>query len=58
METIKVQFGSDDYFKLLDLRPDLAEAFAIGNRVIALSQGIAFEVTTEPAPPIDFDSLG
>jgi Ca-activated chloride channel family protein len=58
METIKVQFGSDDYFKLLDLRPDLAEAFAIGDRVIALSQGVAFEVTTDPAPPIDFEAIG
>jgi Ca-activated chloride channel homolog len=58
MQTIKVQFASDDYFKLLELRPDLAEAFAIGDHVIAISQGVAFEVTTDPAPPIDFSTLG
>ncbi|MFL5758752.1 MAG: VIT domain-containing protein [Thermomicrobiales bacterium] len=58
MHTIKVQFASDDYFKLLELRPDLADAFAIGDHVIALSHGVAFEVTPDSAPPIDFDSLG
>ncbi len=58
MTTVKVQFGSDDYFRLLDLRPDLGEAFALGERVIALSGGIAFEVTTETQPPLDFDQLG
>jgi hypothetical protein len=26
--------------------------------VIALSQGVAFEVTPDPAPPIDFKALG
>src|SRR3712207_9509326 len=47
MTTIKVQFASDDYFKLLELRPDLGEAFALGSRVIAVSNGQAFEVTEE-----------
>jgi Ca-activated chloride channel family protein len=58
MTTIKVQFASDDYFKLMDLFPDLAEAFALGDRVIAISNGIAFEVTPDPQPPIDFAALG
>jgi Ca-activated chloride channel homolog len=58
MQSIKIQFASDDYFKLLQVRPDLAEAFAIGDHVIALSNGVAFEVTPDSAPPIDFDSLG
>jgi Ca-activated chloride channel family protein len=57
MTTIKVQFASDDYFKLLDLRPDLAEAFSLGDRVIALSDGVAFEVTPDEQPPIDFSAL-
>ncbi|MER3439159.1 MAG: hypothetical protein C4346_17090 [Chloroflexota bacterium] len=57
MSAVKVQFGSDDYFRLLDLRPDLGEAFALGERVIAVSGGVAFEVTVEAQPPLDFDQL-
>jgi Ca-activated chloride channel homolog len=57
METIKVQFASEDYFRLISEYPDLAEAFALGERVIAMGNGLAFEVTTEEQPPIDFDSL-
>lgn len=58
METVKVQFLSDDYFKLLERFPDLGEAFALGDRVIAVSNGIAFEVVPDPAAPIDFAALG
>ncbi len=58
MTTIKVQFVSDDYFKLLELCPDLADAFALGDRVIAISNGIAFEVTPDAQAPIDFATLG
>ena len=57
MTTIKVQFASDDYFKLMEARPDLAEAFALGDRVIAISNGQAFEVTLDPQPAIDFSTL-
>ena len=58
MTTIKVQFASDDYFRLLELRPDLAEAFALGSRVVAVSNGQAFEVTEEEQAPLDFEALG
>jgi len=37
METVKVAFLSEDYFKLLETYPNLAAAFALGERVIALS---------------------
>jgi Ca-activated chloride channel family protein len=57
METTKVQFASDDYFALLDRYPDLAGAFALGARVIAVSHGVAFEVTPEAQPPLDLDDL-
>jgi hypothetical protein len=57
MTTTKVQFASDDYFALLDRYPDLAEAFALGDRVIAFSHGVAFEVTPEEQPPLDFSAL-
>lgn len=45
METTEVAFASDDYFRLIEERPELAEAFALGERVIAVSDGEAFEVT-------------
>lgn len=45
MKTTKVVFGSDAYFKLLADHPDLGPAFALGHRVIALSGGVAYEVT-------------
>ncbi len=44
MKTIKVAFLSDDYFKLAEAQPDLAAAFALGSRVIALRGGVAYEV--------------
>jgi Ca-activated chloride channel homolog len=57
MTTTRVQFASDDYFALLDLYPDLAGAFALGDHVIVFSHGIAFEVTPEAQPPLDFTDL-
>lgn len=55
MQTAKVPFLSDDYFSLSAARPELAAAFALGPRVIALSDGIAYEVvdSTEPGTPIE-----
>ncbi len=44
MQTTKVAFISDDYFALADSRPELAAAFALGLRVIALSDSVAYEV--------------
>ncbi|MBI3360140.1 MAG: VWA domain-containing protein, partial [Chloroflexi bacterium] len=48
----KVTFASDDYFKLIAARPDLAPAFALGPHVIALSDDVAYEVVAEGAGPI------
>jgi Ca-activated chloride channel family protein len=53
MTTVKVQYLSDDYFALVAAHPDLAAAFALGERVIAFSDGTAFEVTLEEQPPLD-----
>jgi Ca-activated chloride channel family protein len=44
MQTVKVAFLSDDYFALAASRSSLAAAFALGPRVIAISEGIAYEV--------------
>lgn len=51
--TTKVQFGSDDYFALADSRPDFATAFALGQQVIVVVDGVAYEVIAESAPPIE-----
>jgi hypothetical protein len=51
---LKVSFLSDDYFALASARPELAAAFALGQRVIALADGVAYEVVgrEEPSDPI------
>jgi Ca-activated chloride channel family protein len=53
MHTLKVNFLSDDYFALAESRTDLGGALALGPRVIAISEGIVYEIvgdetTTEP----------
>lgn len=53
METQKVSFLSDEYFKLVELRSELAAGFALGTKVIAMSDGVAYEVvesTDDPDP--------
>lgn len=54
MQTVQVAFLSDDYFALIAARPDLAVAFALGPAVIAVSEGIAYEVVPQgtQTPPI------
>ena len=52
MTTTPVQFAGDDYFALAAARPDLGAAFALGERVIVVSEGVAYEVTAGDAPPI------
>jgi hypothetical protein len=42
---VQVEFASEEYFQLLAEHPDLAIAFALGERVIAISDGVAYEVT-------------
>ena len=43
-ETIKVDFLSLKYFELVADHAELADAFALGEKVIALSNGVAYEV--------------
>jgi Ca-activated chloride channel family protein len=54
MKTVKVAFLSDDYFALAASRPALAAAFALGSRVIALNDGVVYEVvdTGTPVEPV------
>ena len=44
MQTIKLAFLSPDYFTVINNYPDIAAAFALGERVIAISGGVAYEV--------------
>jgi Ca-activated chloride channel family protein len=50
MHTIAIEFLSQDYFDLVAAHPELADAFALGEKVIALSNGMAYEVVVGDAP--------
>ncbi|OGO63766.1 MAG: hypothetical protein A2029_04495 [Chloroflexi bacterium RBG_19FT_COMBO_47_9] len=50
MQTQTIDFLSQDYFSLVAAHPELADAFALGEQVIALSNGIAYEVLASDAP--------
>jgi Ca-activated chloride channel family protein len=50
MQTTTVKFLSADYFRLLGEKPELAEAFALGDQVIAISDGTAYEVLPSNEP--------
>jgi Ca-activated chloride channel homolog len=58
-KTVKVAFLSDDYFLLAQQRPELAAAFALGERVIAISDGMIYEVVAsdERVPDLEITSL-
>ncbi|RCK73774.1 MAG: hypothetical protein ANABAC_2847 [Anaerolineae bacterium] len=44
MKPLAVAFLSEDYFRLLRAYPSLGAAFSLGERVIALADGVAYEV--------------
>jgi len=50
MDVTKVDFLSQEYFELLNTHPELADAFALGDQVIALADGVAYEVLASDAP--------
>lgn len=47
MQTQKVVFLSDEYFSLLEKTPELAQYFAIGDKVIVVLNDVAYEVTAQ-----------
>jgi len=49
----KVGFASDDYFRLLSTHPEWGPYFSVGEKVIVVLDGIAYEVTEEAQPAID-----
>ena len=50
MTTLNVSFAGEDYFALAAARPDLGAAFALGERVIVVFEGVAYEVVEADAP--------
>ncbi|WP_289472682.1 hypothetical protein, partial [Klebsiella pneumoniae] len=42
-----IPFASDAYFDLLDNRPDLGEALALGDEVLLVIDGKAYRVTAQ-----------
>ena len=47
METEKVAFLSDEYFALLDSKPEIAQYLAVGDQVIVVLDGTAYQITVE-----------
>jgi Ca-activated chloride channel family protein len=52
MAPLPVGFGSDDYFDLVAARPDWGRYFALGEHVIVVLEGTAYEVREGDAPPV------
>ncbi|MBL7062841.1 MAG: VWA domain-containing protein [Anaerolineae bacterium] len=53
MSTTQVGFGSDGYFDLLTARPGWGAYFALGERVIFVAEGVAYEVVEGEAGPVE-----
>ena len=53
VETVKVGFGSDDYFALMAAHPEWGYYFSVGQRVIVVLDGVAYEVLEGDFAPID-----
>ena len=53
MTPIEVSFGSDDYFDLIAARPEWGRYFALGEHIIVVLEGTAYEVREGEAPPVD-----
>jgi hypothetical protein len=45
MQRVKVRAYSAAWFRLVDLLPELREAFAIGDRVVVAGRSIAVEIS-------------
>ncbi len=56
MQTVKVGFGSDDYFALLAARPEWGYYFSVGQDVIVVLDGTAYQVSQGDFPPVDIPS--
>ncbi len=53
MDTVKVGFGSEDYFALIAAHPDWGHYFSVGQEVIVVLDGTTYQVSEGDFPPID-----
>ena len=53
VETKKVELFSEEYFRLIRAHADLAKCFALGERVIVVIGGTAYETVPPPPPAND-----
>ena len=53
MTTVQVGFGSEAYFDLLTARPEWGAYFALGERVIFVAEGTAYEVVEGEGGPVE-----
>jgi len=53
MDITKIGFGSDNYYQLLGQRPDWGPYFALGEHVIFVADGQAYEVTEGDYPSVE-----
>ncbi|MFH1422123.1 MAG: hypothetical protein ABIH42_05365, partial [Planctomycetota bacterium] len=47
MKTTKVKYMSDEYFELIAKSPKLAKFLSIGEKIIVVFEGTAYEITTD-----------
>lgn len=52
MRPVRVQFGSGAYFDLLTARPEWGPYLALGERVVFVAEGTAYEVVPEETGPV------
>jgi Ca-activated chloride channel family protein len=53
MDITRIGFGSDNYYQLLGQRPDWGAYFALGEHVIFVADGRAYEVAEGDYPPVE-----
>jgi hypothetical protein len=58
MEPVPVSFGSDDYFALVAARPEWGRYLALGDHVIVVLEGTAYEVREGEAPALEVPPAG
>ena len=53
MDTVKLGFGSEDYFALIAAHPEWGQCFSVGQKLIVVLDGTAYQVLEGDFPPID-----
>jgi len=57
MDTINIQFGSDTYFKLFELKPELKDILTLGDRLIVTVDGKAILISEDVKDPVSVEEL-